>query len=382
MGITTTRTLTSSEAVVERLRGHIRRRTTDLADGVWHEPVDHYLDGARFESELQVLRATAVPFCPSAAVAEPGSFLARDAAGLPVVVVRDRDGELHALRNVCRHRGAAVACGAGRAPALVCPYHGWVYRLDGRLRRAPDAVGFPDLDVADTRLAALDAFECHGLVFVQQRERTVPSEFDELAGVVTDDFAYAGSAENEQPVNWKVLVETFLEGYHIRHLHQTTFFPIQYDNVNLVERFGPNSRVTFPFRNIERDFDTADPMAVRGRLTFVYHLFPNVLLVTFPGRVVMVVLEPLSVERTRVLTYRWLRPDGADRSAAVGLVDQGTAEDFAVARTIQHGLDSGANRHLHFGRFEGAIIHFHQTLDAALGTRRPQPAESEYGRWT
>jgi phenylpropionate dioxygenase-like ring-hydroxylating dioxygenase large terminal subunit len=367
MGSATTRMLTSSEAVVERLRDHIENRTTDLAEGVWHEPVDHYLDAGRFESELQVLRAALVPFCPSAAVAEPGSFLARDAAGLPVVVVRDRDGELHALRNVCRHRGAAVACGAGQAPALVCPYHGWVYRLDGRLRRAPDAAGFPDLDVANTRLAALDAFECHGLVFVRQRDAGVRSEFDELAGVVPEHFTYAGSAENEQPVNWKVLVETFLEGYHIRHLHQTTFFPIQYDNINLVERFGPNSRLTFPFRNIERDFDITDPLAVRGRLTFVYHLFPNALLVTFPGRVVMVVLEPLSVDRTNVLTYRWLQADDTDRRAAVGLVDQGAAEDFAVARTIQHGLASGTNRHLHFGRFEGAITHFHQTLDAALG---------------
>jgi len=79
------------------------------------------------------------------------------------------------------------------------------------------------------------------------------------------------------------------------------------------------------------------------------------------------VIEPVRVDRTRVLTYRWLQPDGADRSAAVGLVDQGAAEDFAVARTIQHGLDSGSNRYLNFGRFEGAISHFHQTLDAALG---------------
>ena len=367
MPATTTHPLASSDAVVEQLRDHIRCRTTDLSDGVWHEPVDHYLDSRRFESEREVLRGVAVPFCPSAAVAEPGSFLARDAAGLPVVVVRDRHGGLHALRNVCRHRGAAVACGVGHAAALVCPYHGWVYRLDGRLRRAPDATGFPDLDVANTRLAALDVCERHGLVFVRQRDTGAPSAFDELAGVIPDGFAFSGSVENEQPVNWKLLVETFLEGYHIRHLHQTTFFPIQYDNVNLVERFGPNSRVTFPFRNIERDFDTTDPMAVRGRLTFVYHLFPNVLLVTFPGRVVMVVIEPVRVDRTRVLTYRWLQPDGADRSAAVGLVDQGAAEDFAVARTIQHGLDSGSNRYLNFGRFEGAISHFHQTLDAALG---------------
>jgi phenylpropionate dioxygenase-like ring-hydroxylating dioxygenase large terminal subunit len=365
---TATRTLLSSQAVVERLLSHIAGGTTDLAADVWHEPVEHYLDGRRFEAELKVLRSAAIPFCPSAAVATPGSFLARDAAGLPVVVVRHHEDELHALRNVCRHRGAAIVCGAGHAAGFVCPYHGWTYRLDGQLRRVPNVEGFPDLDVASTRLAPLHAFERHGLVFVGEGDAAVPPELEELGGVVRDDFEYAGSSENEQPVNWKVLVETFLEGYHIRHLHHSTFFPIQYDNVNVVEHFGPNSRITFPFRNIERPFDTSDPMAVRGRLTFVYHLFPNVILVTFPGRVLMIVLEPVRIDRTNVVTYRWLQASDKDRSDAVSLVDQGGAEDFVVARSIQHGMASGANATLHFGRFEGALTHFHRTLDAALAT--------------
>ena len=53
-------------------------------------------------------------------------------------------------------------------------------------------------------------------------------------------------------MNWKVLVEQFLEGYHIRSTHKDTFYPIQYDDLNVVEAFGPNSRITFPYKNIER----------------------------------------------------------------------------------------------------------------------------------
>lgn len=365
--------LASAQDVVVRLRRHIADGTTDMVDGTWREPVEHYRDGERLRAELDVIGSTFAPFCPSLAVPEPGSYLARSSAGVPVVVTRAADGEVRGFLNTCRHRGAAVACGAGRAASLVCPYHGWVYQLDGALRRVSHEHGFPGLDLGSNGLVPMPVVERHGIVFVGHGG-TVDAEsspnLDELAGVITDDFVDAGCAETEHPVNWKLLVETFLEGYHIRFLHHGTFFPVQYDNVNLVESFGANSRVTFPFRNIERPFDTADPMAVRGRLTFVHHLFPNAMLITFPGRVLLVVLEPLAVDRTAMFTYA-MRQHSVGESAAKGvdLVNDGAAEDFAVARTIQQGLSSGANEHLQFGRFEGAIAHFHRTLDAALAAR-------------
>jgi phenylpropionate dioxygenase-like ring-hydroxylating dioxygenase large terminal subunit len=70
-------------------------------------------------------------------VAEPGSFATARAGDVPVVLVRDADGELRAFLNVCRHRGSELADGAGRARSLRCPYHAWTYGLDGSLRAAP-----------------------------------------------------------------------------------------------------------------------------------------------------------------------------------------------------------------------------------------------------
>src|SRR5436190_6113028 len=160
--------LASDEAIVERIRSHAADGTTDLADGTWAEPVEHYLDPARFAAEMELIRRTPVPVCPGAAVAEPGSYWAGDSAGMPIVVTRSADGEVHALRNACRHRGAALACGAGHAAALVCPYHGWVYQLDGALRRVSHDHGFPGFDRAASGLVALQAEERHGLVFVTQ----------------------------------------------------------------------------------------------------------------------------------------------------------------------------------------------------------------------
>jgi nitrite reductase/ring-hydroxylating ferredoxin subunit len=360
--------LATDAEVVERLRAHIAAGTTDAADGTWIEPVANYRSEARLGAELDVIRSHAVPFCPSAGIPEPGSYLSRDAAGIPVVAARGTDGIARAFRNTCRHRGAAVASGSGTAASFVCPYHGWVYQLDGRLRRVSHDHGFPGLDPDANGLSPLSTVEAHGIVFVAQGDAAASAPaVDDLEGLITPELHYLGSAHNEQHVNWKLLAETFLEGYHIRFLHHDTFFPVQYDNINLVESFGPNSRLSFPYRNIERSFDVDSPAAVRGRLTFVYHLFPNVMVATFPGQVLMVVLDPVAPGRTSVTTFAWgaSAGEGTPRGDP-SLLGQGAAQDFDVAATIQHGLASGANDHLQFGRFEGAIAHFHRTLDAAL----------------
>ena len=90
--------------LVERILGHIDRKSTDLSDGVWYEPVEHYTSHARFTAEIRrVFRKTATPFCPSAALPDTGSYVARDAALTPVVAVRGGDGRVRAFRNACRH---------------------------------------------------------------------------------------------------------------------------------------------------------------------------------------------------------------------------------------------------------------------------------------
>src|SRR3982751_5715358 len=70
-------------------------------------------------------------------VAKPGSFLATDAGGIPILVTRDTDGALRAFLNVCRHRGAVLADGCAERSTIQCRYHAWTYDLDGSLRSAP-----------------------------------------------------------------------------------------------------------------------------------------------------------------------------------------------------------------------------------------------------
>jgi phenylpropionate dioxygenase-like ring-hydroxylating dioxygenase large terminal subunit len=374
--MTTTPELADDATVVQRILDHIDHRTTDLGDGVWREPVENYRSEARFALErTRVLRRYPTGFCPSAALPTPGSYVARDAAGTPLVAVRGNDGRVRAFRNACRHRGTQLAEGAGCEKALVCRYHGWTYNLDGSLRHVPHEHGFPGLDKATRGLVPVETVERQGIVFVTQDGPTPPeAELGELPPLIPPSLRLAGSTEIDAPANWKIVVEGFLEGYHIRSTHPETFYPVQYDNLNVVERFGRNGRIAFPYRAVNR-LREVEPSArsADGKLTYVYHVFPNVMVATFPGRVIMVVLEPLAVDSTRFVTFQLTDRDPSDGEhremleRAGEFVNRGAIEDRDVACAIQRSLASGANEFFEFGLFESLIGHFHRTLHAAIG---------------
>jgi phenylpropionate dioxygenase-like ring-hydroxylating dioxygenase large terminal subunit len=372
--------LLDDDDLAVRIFGHLDRGTTDMAEGTWREPVEHYRSPARLRREIDaVLRAHPVPFCPSAALPSAGSHLARDAAGVPIVAVRDRDGVVHAFLNVCRHRGAVVASGRGCGKSLACPYHGWVYGLDGSLRHVPDQHGFPGLDKASRGLVAIGAVEQGGLVSVRQGPPDPDAALSEadLPELIGSDQVLVDSSDGVVEANWKVLVEGFLEGYHLKATHRDTFLPFGYDNVTVVETFGRHSRVTFPFRRIERlRFAPTGGRNLDGAVTFVYHLFPNVIVARLSHHTTMVVLEPLSIDRTNFVTYQLANGPlgtGEQRELArdTDFVTLGAVEDRDVALSVQRGLRSGANQALEFGRFEGAITHFHRQLTELVDESSP-----------
>jgi phenylpropionate dioxygenase-like ring-hydroxylating dioxygenase large terminal subunit len=354
--------------VVDRILRHVDRGTTDTGTEVWREPVANYRSPARFEAELaQVLRRAAVPFCPSAALPEPGAYLARVAAGVPLLAVRGADGTVRAFRNACRHRGVQLADGAGCVRSFVCPYHAWTYELDGRLRHIPHEAGFPGVDKATHGLVPVRCEERSGLVFVTQDE-PLPGPPDPLPAMFKPGAPLFATREVEFEVNWKVLLESFIEGYHIRYTHGQTFYPYGYDNLNLIDFYGRSSRVTYPFRRIEKLRDVPpQERRLDGKLTFVYHLFPNVLITMLSRHTNLVVLEPLAPGRTRQITWSLASDPGEEalaeaRRDAQFVGDTGLAEDRAVVHAIQRGLNSGANEVFTFGHYESAIVHFHRML--------------------
>lgn len=364
------------DALIDRLLRHVERGTTDLVADVWREPVVNYRSADRFEAEVELLRRRPTPFCPSAFVDAPGSFVARSAAGIPLVAVRDREQRVRVFKNSCRHRGTQLVEGTGCAQSLTCPFHGWTYSLDGRLRRIPDEYGFPGVERADSGLVEVRSHERDGLVFVEQDDRygIVPDHVPTVLGA--RPYHALGTTKTIVEANWKILVEGFLEGYHLKATHRETFFPYGYDNINVVEFAGADARVTFPFRRIERlRAIPASERQIDGAVTRVYLLFPNVIVAELSAHITMVVLEPVSVSTTAFVTYQ-VGPEpspagaGSDRADAtardLAFVELGGREDRDMALRVQRGLDSDANTEVTFGRFEGALGHFHRHLRAEL----------------
>lgn len=364
------------QSVAQRVLDHIANGTTDLGAAVWREPVANYRSPERLQAELErVLRRAPTPFCPSAAVPEAGSFVTREAAGIPIVVVRGSDGRVRAFRNACRHRGMQVASGTGCARTFVCRYHGWTYNLEGRLRHIPHEAGFPGFDKEAHPLVPVTATERFGLVFVTQDEPALGD--DSLGGLdrlIAPDQRLFASAERDFEVNWKIFLESFIEGYHIKSTHPESFLPYGFDNLNVIDLFGRNSRVTYPFQRIKK-LAKVPPAERRvdGLLTYVYHLFPNVLITVLSRHTNVVILEPLAVDRTRQFTYTLTNGGGDDPAAlaearrdAEFVGNTGALEDRAVVHAIQRGLASGANEAFTFGRYESAIAHFHRTLTSLL----------------
>jgi choline monooxygenase len=375
--------------IVRRIFAHIDAGTTDEGDA-WREPVENYLNPIRFTDELEVLRSFPSVYLPSAAIPKAGDHAERVTFGVPLFAVRDRDGRARVFRNSCRHRGMALVEGPGCTHALVCRYHGWTYRLDGSLSHVPHAEAFPDLDMSTRGLVEVDSREVGGLIVIGPLSTTTdPQRADDAMAALTDGSPWrdkllpADRLFTVRPalraMNWKVLVEQFLEGYHIRTTHKDTFYPIQYDDLNVIEAFGPNTRITFPYQNIERLRDRPESTwNVGHRITYVYHLFPNVMVATFPNQVLVITIDPIDIDHTTVTIYAMVTPNVAERvsdnpegaAGARNLLNEGGVEDNEMSEGVQRGLHAGANEFVEFGTHESAIGRFHAALDERLASTR------------
>ena len=164
-------TVTSNEEreIIRTLLDNCSAGTTDMVPDVGYAPVTNYTDPERLTQEINVLfRRFPIVVGHVEQLAEPGCFITHNTTGVPILVTRDRKGELKAFMNVCRHRGMRVVnepC--GKAAMFTCPYHSWNYDLDGRLRGMPQPDCFESIDRESLGLVPLPVGERFGLIWVR-----------------------------------------------------------------------------------------------------------------------------------------------------------------------------------------------------------------------
>ena len=347
-----------------------------------------YYDSGRFQAERDQLFRR-LPLCLGHAdqLAEPGAVLALDLCGTPVVMARDADGELRVFLNVCRHRGARLVAQHGevcRRKRLVCPYHAWTYRLDGSLAGVPHAEAFPELEPDRLGLRQLPATIRHGLIWAMldpaaDRALDIAAHLDELDG----DFDALGLAGHRfyrqhairRATNWKLIVDAFLEVYHVRRLHAATVGPFFVDAVSVSESVGPHLRF-LAAREGTSEVRGLPPecWSPQVHATLVHFVFPNSLFVYHPDYISHLGMYPESADET-LFVHTMLIPEKPTSDKAEDhwrrsfeLMDTAVfnGEDLVVCEQIQRGLRSGANDALIIGRLEQNLHRFHASVDAAL----------------
>jgi phenylpropionate dioxygenase-like ring-hydroxylating dioxygenase large terminal subunit len=171
---------------------------------------------------------------------DPGDWFVHEMADESIIIVRGKDMQLRAFANVCRHRGSRICKGSsGHASQLICPYHGWIYELDGRLAAA--RLTAPDFDLSCRSLKSVHIEVVEGLVFVSIADR--PLSIDTARAAITAavgpyGWASARVAHRETyPIaaNWKLAVENYIECYHCAPAHP------EYSRLHSAER--PRDRV-------------------------------------------------------------------------------------------------------------------------------------------
>jgi nitrite reductase/ring-hydroxylating ferredoxin subunit len=371
--------------LTKQIFAHLDAKTTYRLDDTVTNPVSSYTSAGQLKREQEILfRKYGLLMGLSCQLAKPGDYLTDDFSGVPILVVRADDGGIRAFMNVCTHRGAKVADGSGcSGGAFTCPYHNWTFDHDGKLVGVPDRGSFEGMDLAEYGLRELPAVEKYGLIWVRPSPGGVLDVDAQLEGLAPELESYGFQNYHhyetrifEHKMNWKVVLDTFLEPYHFAPLHAMTVGPILFPNLCLFHPYGKNLREVLPRRTIVqlRDQPEADWDLVK-HTAIVYILFPNTVLVLQGDHVEIWRVYPRRDRADEcVMSLELYTPEPATTDSARGHWDRNmdlvvrtvVGEDFPVSEDIQAGLGSGALEEFIYGRNEPAIAHYQKSVAAAL----------------
>jgi glycine betaine catabolism A len=370
--------------LLARLRAVVEKSELEAACGEGSVEIDRYRSQAQLDAERRVLfRRWPLAIARESDVAASGAFITNDDTGTPILVTRDDGGRIHAMLNVCRHRGARlVDREAGHAKAFACPYHAWTYDLCGRLGSVPLSRCFPTLVREESALVELACEVRHGFVWVVPSVggidlATSLGPFDDdLAAFHLNEHVVFERSRRIGKANWKLVMDAFLEGYHVKALHQRTLS--RFFNQDMIfDTHGGHVRTVGARRNfLESTSQPMDAWDLRECATVFYNLFPNSVLVFHPEAVSHIALYPRAVDEV-VFVHTMLvprEPKNEEERAAFrktwDLIDAKVfaEEDLAIAESIQSGLASDASTTFRLGTIEAPIIAFHRAIDAAIGS--------------
>ncbi|ENZ83998.1 aromatic ring-hydroxylating oxygenase subunit alpha [Caulobacter vibrioides] len=339
---------------------------------------------ARFDAEqARIFRRFPVPVTLSALLPEPGMVTAHEGYGVPLMIARAKSGEIKAFVNACQHKGSKLLedCEVHKRGRVTCPYHAWTYGIDGKLIGVARNEAFLNLDKDKRGLVELPAREWGGVIYVQLDGNPNP-DWSQLSDQIAADFASLGIPDAhvygrktfELKANWKVILEPFLEGYHVQRLHAASIGDLFQDAPNIVDMFGVNIRqVSGRIGYVPAMLDEDPAQNIHKLVTHAYTAFPNCVVVTSQYYTSVMILMPRAAGRTTV-EYFMLTPGAptTDKAREVFarsyelILNVFGGEDFRAAEISQVGLEAGVPRETVYCGLESNIVRYYEALEALL----------------
>ena len=353
------------------------------ADRSYSLRAEAYVDPHWYDIDLHHIMAKTWRWvCHVEKVRAPGSYFTVDIAGHPIALVRDRDGVLRAVYNVCKHRAHTLFEGEGRTNRIVCPYHAWTYSLAGQLVRAPRTEILKDFSVDDICLDQVQVEEFCGFVYVNldPTARPLAKQSGDLGAEITfwapdvSDLTFGHRLTYDIRSNWKNVIDNFLECYHCPVSHKDFCTLVDMDTYQVTTHGIYSSHMADAGKGSNQAYDVSEASV---RTHAVWWLWPTTCLMRYPGRSSMIVINiiPAGPERT-LETYDFYletrEPNTMETEAIRYLDEVLQAEDIAIVEKVQRGMRTPAfnqGRIVHdptgSGMSEHAVHHFHGlVLDA------------------
>ena len=371
---------------------HAKAGTLEQEPDVMKIPAENYYDRKRFDVEVQqIFRRMPLVLAPSAEIPKPGDYKAMEAAGMPVLISRDKNGEIRAFINSCSHRGTAVAFdGTGNTSRFVCPYHGWTFSHKGDLIAISAQEDFGDIDKDLYGLTPLPVKEKAGIIWgVMDPESTIDIDlflagYDEMLENFGFQDWYLFEKRTIRGPNWKIAYDGYLDLYHLPVLHRDTFGADR-SNQALYYDWGPHQRAISPDRydhlsNLEEDQWPTEDMMVG-----VWTIFPHVSIASFDGGGRSVMLSQLfpgsSPGESYTTQYYLMEKEPSEEQQKRDAHDQFKlleyvveVEDYATGFRQQKVLEAGGRDHVLFGRNEGGGHRFHGWVEALVNAKDEEVA--------
>ncbi|MEQ8410529.1 MAG: aromatic ring-hydroxylating dioxygenase subunit alpha [Erythrobacter sp.] len=383
----------SREQLVDMTRSlvaHGEADTMELTDEVVRVPASAYTDPEQFEQEKRnIFRRLPLMVAPSCELPEPGDYKAMDICGVPLLLSRQKDGQIAAFLNMCTHRGNPLASGTGKASRFTCGYHGWTFRQDGDLLGVASPQDFGKVDKAAHCLKRFPVLERAGLIWVTLDPNSKLAIEDYLCGydALLEAFGFDGwtlfAKRTLAGPNWKTAYDGYLDFYHLPVLHKDTFGADFFNRANYFA-WGPHQRLASPSKFAQRtgsdeqidltqmsDEEIPQDALVQG----VWTIFPHISIASFygggqRGALISQLFPGDTVEESWTTQFYVMENQPETEEQVKSAHEQFDFlevvvrdEDYATGRRQHEALQSGLMDHVLFGRNERGGQVFHQWVE-------------------